>query len=65
MRWSVNGGGAYLIAHRGMQPKQSPASSVRAAAGEMMIAASRRDLCGTIACTGSDSDGPGSAEHDR
>jgi len=37
--------------------KASPALSVRVAAGEMDIAASRRDLRGAIASAGSESDG--------
>ena len=44
-------------AYRGTQPRHSPALSVRAAAGEMMFAASRRDLHGTITSVGSEATG--------
>jgi hypothetical protein len=46
-----------VCAYRGTQPRHSPALSVRAAAGEMVFAASRRDLHGTIASVGSEATG--------
>ena len=46
-----------ICAYRGTQPRHSPALSVRAAAGEMMFAASRRDLHSTITSVGSEATG--------
>src|SRR5262252_7354020 len=58
MRWSVNGGGVCsCVPTVGRSPRHSPALSVRAAAGEMMFAASRRDLHGTITSVGSEATG--------